>query len=234
MREIIKQKLLKNKGFEQENHVWGKLWEVDKWNRATEQVRNAAIRPRVLQQEKQWGRTTSRRTHSSQMRLLSSQVEGIWARHAELTQLSGDALCYIQWNPVGGVDPPPCMFPSEPRPSVHRLKPTGPSACNHRSSSFIAPVHPALSGHTSESVWLMSQLKKDEGKRLVSGWREPVIWGTFSIWWCWMGVQESSSHCSSNPWTAGMRRHIVKGEGINIRKVGQELWNIPVNIHRIK
>lgn len=61
-----------------------------------------------------------------------------------------------------------------------------------------------------------------------------------------MGVQESSSHSSSNPWTAGMRvekkerawlkESRINVSGINVIKVGyiQELWNILMNVSGIK
>lgn len=61
---------------------------------------------------------------------------------------------------------------------------------------------------------------------------------TFSVWLCWTGIQESSSHSSINPWTAGMRvekRAWLRERAINIRRVGniQELWNV-MNVYRIK
>lgn len=93
-----------------------KMWKVDKSTTGIRQDCMQQSGSKVLQNgselqwEKQRGRV--RRPRAAKYACYQVKSKGFSrACWAELIQPSGDALCYVRWKPVGGVDPPSCMFP---------------------------------------------------------------------------------------------------------------------------
>lgn len=77
---------------------------------ATEQVRNVEQRQGITTREA--ARQSETGTGAAKYACYQVKLKGFSrACWAELIQPSGDALCYVPCDPVGGVDPPSCMFP---------------------------------------------------------------------------------------------------------------------------
>lgn len=73
-------------------------------------------------------------------------------------------------------------------------------------------------GHQTELI-NVSIKEKERGERLLSKSRVCVLLlGTFSVWFSWMEIQESSFRSSVNPETAGVR-------------VGKSMFNREGNKH---
>ncbi len=140
----------------------------------TEQVKNVAKRQWITMRKaaRQSETGTSEEDQSSQIRLLSSQVERIQQSMLGRANTAEWRLCYVPCNPVGGVDPPSCMFPAS-----MIISPPSKSHWSVRLLSsallFIAWEYWALPGHTRKSVWLMFQL--ETGKReKITGYMQRV------------------------------------------------------------
>lgn len=140
-------------------------WRCEKWtNKPQASNCTACSGLHGLQREKQWGRVReawARRTRVAKYACYQVKLKGFSrACWADLIQLRGDALCYVPCYPVGGVDPPSCMFPS----MIINLK-------SHPSGQLEAPVLPFIVWDfraVAPAVWLTYRLKKRKRGKVYS------------------------------------------------------------------